>query len=77
MADDDCPYTALCTVMLAQTDNKAQRVEVGREEDMQLTWLPTAVERGAGVVNGSENTRSSTKRLGEGATRPAMRLCLR
>jgi len=29
------------------------------------------------VVNGSENTRSSTKRLREGATGPAMRLCLR
>ena len=28
------------------------------------------------MVNGSENTRSSTKRLREGATRPAMRLCL-
>lgn len=29
------------------------------------------------MVNGSENTRSSTKRLREGATGPAMRLCLR
>jgi hypothetical protein len=49
---------------LGQT-TRHRRVQVGREKDMQLTWLPTAVERGAGVVNWSENTRFSTKRLGK------------
>jgi hypothetical protein len=30
MADDDCPYTALGTVMLAQTDDEAQKGGGGR-----------------------------------------------